>query len=368
MSDGRSLLPRSVTGVRIAAAKILTPGGFVGPAEVVVEDGRIATIEPCLGAPDIVLAPGFVDVQVNGVDDLDVAAARGDRDWERFESMLFPTGVTTWCPTLVTAPLDDMAERLARIPVRDAIAGAHLEGPFLGGKPGAHPPHLLLPLDHEWLAALPATVRLVTIGPELDGAVEATRALVERGVTVSLGHSSATLDQVRACVDAGARMVTHLFNGMPPLHHREPGIVGAALSDDRVVAGLIADLVHVHPAAIAVAFRAKPGRIALVTDAVAWRGARIGRIEIVHDGAAPRLPDGTLAGSSLTMDAAIRNVVREADVSLEAALVAASTTPAGLLGLADRGRIEPGTRADLVALDPVDLRVREVWFGGTKVA
>ena len=354
--------------MRIAATRVLTPDGLVGPAAVVVEDGRIAAVESVADAPDVVLAPGFVDLQVNGVDDLDVAAARTSDDWDRFEQLLFPTGVTTWCPTLVTAPLDDMAARVARIPVRDSVAGAHLEGPFLGGKPGAHPPHLLRPLDLEWLAALPPTVRLGTIAPELDGAVDATRALVARGITVSLGHSSATLEEVLACVDAGARMVTHLFNGMPALHHREPGIVGAALTDDRIVAGLIADLVHVHPTAIAVAFRAKPRRIALVTDAVAWRGARIGRIEIVHDGTAPRLPDGTLAGSSLTMDQAVRNVVDHAGIAVEDALVAASTTPAAVLGLADRGRLAPGARADLVALDPDDLTVRAVWFGGREVA
>jgi N-acetylglucosamine-6-phosphate deacetylase len=334
---------------------------------VVVEGDRIVAVEATTDAPDLVLAPGFVDVQVNGIDDLDVAAARGD-DWDRFDQLLHPTGVTTWCPTLVTAPLDDMAERVRHVPRRDSVAGAHLEGPFLGGKPGAHPPHLLRPFDLDWLAALPDTVRLVTIAPELDGAVDATRQLVARDIVVSLGHSSATLEQVQACVDVGARMVTHLFNGMPSLHHREPGIVGAALTDDRVVAGLIADLVHVHPTAIAVAFRAKPGRIALVTDAVAWRGARIGRIEIVHDGTAPRLPDGTLAGSSLTMDTAVRNVVEHAGVDLEHALVAASTTPAALLGLDDRGRIEVGARADLVALDASTLGVSGVWAGGRQVA
>jgi N-acetylglucosamine-6-phosphate deacetylase len=155
---------------------------------------------------------------------------------------------------------------------------------------------------------------------------------------------------------------------MPPLHHREPGLVGAALTDDRVVAGLIADLVHVHPTAINVAFRAKPGRIALVTDAVAWRGARIGRIEIVHDGTAPRLPDGTLAGSSLTMDRAIRNVVDAAGIDVADALCAATSTPAGVLDLPDRGRIAPGARADLVLLGADDLAVRTVWSGGREVA
>jgi N-acetylglucosamine-6-phosphate deacetylase len=349
--------------VRLAAARVL---GFDGPAEVTVDDGIIAAIEPCSTAPDRTLSPGFVDLQVNGVDDLDVAAARGD-DWDRYDELLFPTGVTTWCPTLVTAPLEDMARRLDAIPTRPTIAGAHLEGPFLGGRPGAHPPHLLRPIDLDWLGALPPHVRIVTIAPELDGAVDAVRALVARGVTVSLGHSAATLEQVRACIDAGARMVTHLFNGMPPLHHREPGMVGAALTDDRVVAGLIADLVHVDATAVDVAFRAKPGRIALVTDAVAWRGARIGRIEIVHDGTAPRLPDGTLAGSSLTMDTAIRNVVGRAHVPLDAALRAASTTPAALVGLVDRGELAVGRRADLVLLDD-GLQVTDVWSAGTQVA
>jgi N-acetylglucosamine-6-phosphate deacetylase len=349
--------------MRIAASRVV---GHPGAAEVTVEDGRITAIEAVTSAPERTLAPGFVDLQVNGVDAIDVASAHGD-DWDRLDELLFATGVTTWCPTLVTASLDDMAERARRVPARPSIAGVHLEGPFLGGMPGAHPRDLLRPIDHGWLAALPANVRVVTLAPELDGAIDAVHSLTSRGVLVSLGHSSAALEEVRACIDAGARMVTHLFNGMPSLHHREPGIIGAALTDDRVVAGLIADLVHVHPTALAVAFRAKPGRVALVTDAVAWRGARIGRIEITHDGQAPRLPDGTLAGSSLTMDTAVRNIVHEAGIDAHDALVAASTTPAGLLGLHDRGRIEVGRRADLVALD-ADMHVSAVWSGGREVA
>ncbi|MEA3054810.1 MAG: N-acetylgalactosamine-6-phosphate deacetylase [Actinomycetota bacterium] len=349
--------------MRIAASHVL---GWPGPAEVVVDDGRITSIDALDSAPERTLAPGFVDVQVNGVDDIDVASASDD-DWDRLDAMLERTGVTTWCPTLVTAPLDEMAARVRRVPTRASIAGVHLEGPFLGGRPGAHPRDLLVPIDTEWLASLPDNVRLVTLAPELAGAVHAVQDLTTRGITVSLGHSAATVGEVRDCIEAGARMVTHLFNGMPALHHREPGVVGATLTDDRVVAGLIADLVHVDPIALEIAFRAKPGRIALVTDAVAWRGARIGRIEIVHDGRAPRLPDGTLAGSSLTMDVAIRNVVEQTNVSLEAALVAASTTPANLLGLHDRGRLAVGCRADLVVLDEHAV-VQHVWRGGTEVA
>lgn len=349
--------------MRIAASRVL---GWPGPAEVVIEGDRIVSVEPVASAPHRTIAPGFIDLQVNGIDDIDVATAEDD-DWDRLDALLERTGVTTWCPTLVTAPLDDMAARAARVPARATIAGVHLEGPFLGGRPGAHPRDLLVPIDTEWLRALPGTVRLVTLAPELDGAADAVRLLTDRNITVSLGHSSATVEDVRACIDAGARMVTHLFNGMPPLHHREPGLVGATLTDDRVVAGLIADLVHVDAVAISVAFRAKPGRVALVTDAVAWRGARIGRIEIVHDGHAPRLPDGTLAGSSLTMDVAIRNVVDRANVSIDDALTAASTTPADVLGLHDRGRVAASCRADLVVLDDA-LAVQGVWRAGTEVA
>jgi N-acetylglucosamine-6-phosphate deacetylase len=349
--------------VRIAAARVLTTDGFVGPAALIVEGDRIAAIESVASAPDVTLAPGFVDLQVNGVDAIDVATAHGE-DWDALDAALHRTGVTTWCPTLVTAPLADIATCIAGIPTRGSIAGIHLEGPFLGGRPGAHRRELLRPIDLDWLVALPASVRIVTLSPELDGAPEAVRALVARGIVVSLGHTAATIEQVRTCIDAGARMVTHLFNGMPALHHREPGMVGAALTDDRVVAGLIADLVHVHPTAIEIAFRTKPGRIALVTDSVAWRRQRT---DLVHDGSAPRLPDGTLAGSSLTMDAAVRNVVVHANVGLEAALRAASSTPAALAGLTDRGRIEVGARADLLTLDR-ELRVADVWSGGAQVA
>jgi N-acetylglucosamine-6-phosphate deacetylase len=352
--------------MELTASSVLTPDGMVGPAKVVVSGDRIVAVEPVASAPERVLAPGFVDLQVNGVDDQDCAAA--DADWDRLDALQLATGVTTWCPTLVTAPFEDLRERIDRVPARDTIAGIHLEGPFLGGRPGAHPRDLLRPIDLEWLGALPPSVRLVTLAPELDDATDAVQLLTARGVAVSLGHSAATLEQVRACVDAGARMVTHLYNGMPPLHHREPGVVGAALDDERVVAGIIADLVHVHPTAIAIAFRAKPHRMALVTDAVAWRSARIGRIEIVHDGTAPRLPDGTLAGSSLTMDVAIRNAVHIAGVPLPVALEAASTIPASVLGLVDRGRLVSGARADIVALDPGELQVLEVWHRGRQVA
>ncbi|MEY2458720.1 MAG: N-acetylgalactosamine-6-phosphate deacetylase [Acidimicrobiaceae bacterium] len=351
---------------RIAAATIVTPSGLLGPGAVVVDAGRIVDIEPARGLDDStparILAPGFIDLQVNGVGPIDVASAK-DGDWDELDARLLAQGVTTWCPTLVSAPLDRFAAPLERIAtaaarsddrVRPSIAGAHLEGPFLGGAPGAHPLKFLQPPDLAWLARLPDIVRVVTLAPEAERALEAIRLLSARGVLVSLGHSTATYEETLAAIDAGARLVTHCFNGMGALHHRTPGLIGAALTDDRLAVSLITDLIHVHPAAVSLVFRSKSARrVALVTDAVAWEG----------DGDAPRLADGTLMGSTLTADAAIRNVVEHCGVSLLDAVHAAATTPAELLGLSDRGRIEPGARADLVALNP-DLTVHMTWVEG----
>lgn len=359
----------------IAGARALTPDGWTGPVEILVEQGRIAAIRPSNGrVPDRTLVPGFVDLQVNGHDDVDVATATR-ADWDRLDELLARQGVTTWCPTLVTAPVDSYAAALDRITVAaersgpvPAIAGAHLEGPFLGGRPGAHPVDLVRPIDLAWLAGLPDVVRVVTLGPEGDDALEAVEALSARGTLIALGHSSATYERAIAAIDAGARLATHCFNAMEGLHHRTPGLVGAALTDDRVSVSLIADLTHVHPALLRLAFRAKGARgVALVTDAVAWRAGRIGTIAVRAEDGVPRLPDGTIAGSALTMVRAVRNVVQAAGVPLADAVTAASTTPARLLGLADRGRLEVGARADVVALS-VDLTLAGTWITGHRVA
>ena len=358
----------------VAASTVVTPTGLLERGEVVVEDGRIAEVRPApsgASVPERVLCPGFLDLQVNGHDDVNCATA-SDRDWDRMDALLGAQGVTGWCPTLVTAPLERYASPLERIgaamvrrPVgASAILGVHLEGPFLGGAPGAHPRDLIVDLDLDWLRALPPIVKVVSLAPEQAAATEAIRLLVDRGILVSLGHSTATYEQALAGAEAGARLVTHLFNGMGPLHHRTPGLLGAALSDDRLTPSLIADGVHVHPAALRAAARAKgPGGWILVTDAVAWRDGRLaeGRVELI-DGA-PRLADGTIAGSSLTMDAAVKRMVEEAGVPLFDVVTAATATPARLLGLTDRGVLAPGTRADLVALSPT-FEVEEVWIAG----
>ncbi len=316
-------------------------------------------------------SPGLIDLQVNGVDGDDFASADPD-GWRRAGRAQLQHGVTSYSPTLVTAPLDEYPAGLERVRAARAdaedrplpsIVGVHLEGPFLGGAPGAHPVELLRTADCDWLRrmldAFHDLVSIVTLAPEADPGLAATRLLHDHGVVVALGHSTVTYEEARAAADAGARLVTHLFNGMGPLHHREPGLAGAALDDERLTPTLIADLAHVHPAALRLAIHRKRS-VGLVTDRVAVTGLRV-----TEDGAA-RLGDGTLAGSTLSMDTALRNVVG-LDIPVERAVEMASTIPAGALGLSDRGRIAPGARADLVALDPDSLSVRAVWLAGEPV-
>ena len=355
----------------LAAAAVVTPAGVLRPGVVELDGGVIADVAPTTGrVPDRTLVPGFVDLQVNGHDDVDVSSAVG-ADWERLDALLVAQGVTTWCPTLTTAPLDGYAAPLDRIghaaarPAdgRPRIAGAHLEGPFLGDRPGAHRREWIVPPDLDWLARLPDIVRIVTLAPERPRGVEAVAALAARGVVVALGHSTADLEHAEAAAQAGARLVTHLFNAMPALGHRRPGLVGAALSDERLTVSLIADLAHVHPAVLKLTFRAKgPGGVALVTDAVGWRRGRVAGREIAVRDGAPRLPDGTLAGSCLTMGQAVRNCV-DVGIDLHTAVAAASEVPARLLGLDDRGRLAPGAVADVVELGPA-LDVRAAWVAG----
>ena len=357
----------------VVATAALCPPGPPQPGWVAIDEGVIVEVgfgpasADALDLGSAVLTPGFIDLQVNGVGEVDFASADPD-GWRRAARAQLEHGVTGYCPTLVSAPLDEYPPALerargARFDAKDrllpAIIGVHLEGPFLGGAPGAHPVPLLRTADCDWLHGVlddfPDLVSIVTLAPEADPNLAATRMLHERGVRVSLGHSTATYEEALAAADDGARLVTHLYNGMGRLHHRAPGLAGAALDDERLTPTLIADLVHVHPVSLRLAIGRKRN-IALVTDRVAVEGMR------VTDGAV-RLEDGTLAGSTLSMDNAVRNV-NGLGAPIERAVEMAATIPAQALGLTDRGRIVPGARADLVALDPSSLAVRAVWLAG----
>jgi N-acetylglucosamine-6-phosphate deacetylase len=356
----------------LVAARILNGegGSSATPAWIVIGDGRIIATgsgAPPAGATDLgdaVLAPGFVDIQVNGAGAIDFARASVDEIVDAIDG--FVSGGCTAClPTICTAPLAAyaaMLDRLAAVRAArpESVLGVHLEGPFLGGAPGAHPPDLVRDVDLDWLVGLCERygdlIRLVTLAPEADPGYAAIAALRARGVAVALGHSTIDLDGALAAADAGAEIVTHLFNGMGPLHHRAPGLAGAALDDRRLVPSLIADGVHVHPTMLRLALRARPDAV-LVTDAVATAPP----LQVRAGGA--YLPDGTLAGSTLTMANAVRHVAA-LGVSPAATIRCATGNPARAIGATEHGRVAPGCRADLVALDPVTLEVRAVWLGG----
>jgi len=360
----------------LVAARVLNGEGgtSASPAWLVMADGRIvatgtgAAPADALDLGDAWLVPGFVDLQVNGADAVDFAHA-SVADIVDTIDMRVAGGCTACVPTICTAPLDtyrSILKRLAQVRAHrpHAMLGVHLEGPFLGDAPGAHPRALVRPVDLEWLNAIcdqfGDLVRVVTLAPEADPGLEAITRLRDRGVVVALGHSTVDYDSARAAADAGASMVTHLFNGMGPMHHRNPGLAGAALDDPRLVPSIIADGIHVHPAMLRLALAARPDTV-LVSDAVSTTAPVEAR-----DGAA-YLADGTLAGSTLTMLDAVQRVAT-LGVSPAAAVRCATGNPARVIGATEYGRIAPGARADVLALDPDNLAVRAVWVSGTAVA
>jgi N-acetylglucosamine-6-phosphate deacetylase len=356
---------------------------------VIIRGGRIVEVRTGDLVTDIpepvreahLVSPGLIDLQVNGAFGLEVGA---DAPALRALAARLPeTGVTSFLPTLVSA--SDQAYRAAAAALEDAAAapgarrlGLHLEGPLLAPtRAGAHAPVAIAEaaatLDavlDELLAA--GALRLMTLAPERPDAGALTRRLCQAGVLVSLGHTEATFDQFIAGIDAGATLVTHLYNTMRPFQHREPGAVGAALTDQRVTVALIADGVHTHPAALNLALRAKGWeRVVLVTDAVAAAGSPPGRytlggVGIVSDGTAARLPDGTLAGSTLTLDRAVRTMIQAGGARREEALSMATLVPARLLGREDLGRLAPGARADLVVWNAA-MEVEATYIGGQLV-
>lgn len=361
----------------VRGGSVLRDGGWA-PSDLVVRDGLAATGgEPghVLDATGLLVTPGFVDLQCNGGLGIDLAR-EPERLWE-LAAALPRFGVTAWLPTIVTSLEGTIERALAALAAgppegwRGAVPlGLHLEGPLLSAaKRGAHPASLLQPPS---MAAVEgwswdAGVALVTLAPDLDGALPVLADLVQRGVVVSLGHTPATFEQGTAAVDAGATWVTHLFNAMAPLHHRDPGLAGVALSDERVHVGLIPDGIHVHPAVVAMAQRSLGKRLTLVTDAVAALGmppGTYGPVTVADDGV--RLADGTLAGSNLAMDQGVRNLVAFTGCPPEVALHSASTAPAAVLADPTRGSLDVGARADLVLLTE-DLDLVATVVGGDVV-
>jgi N-acetylglucosamine-6-phosphate deacetylase len=363
-------------------ATVYTPDQVIESGAVLVDGGRIAEIGPVgtvrrpagaqvIDAAGQSLVPGFVELQFNG--------GFGD-DFTDDPSTIWGVaeklpryGVTSFLPTIITSPLGKIGEGQAVVTrgrpsgFRGARPlGLHVEGPFLNAaKKGAHNPKYLRAPDLAavagWSAA--AGIRLVTMAPELPGALDVISALASRGVLVSAGHSNATFDQAVAAFDAGARYGTHLFNAMSALGHRDPGLPGALLTDPRPTVGIIADGVHTHRSVIKLAWQALGARrMNLVTDAMAALGMPPGRhllgdFEVVVDADSARLSDGTLAGSILSLDQALRNLVDIAGCTLAEALPTVTTTPARAIKMDhERGRIARGHVADMVLLT-ADLRV-----------
>ncbi len=329
------------------------------------------------------LAPGFVDLQVNGGGGVMLNDAPGPATLATMAEAHARLGATAILPTLIT---DTAAQTAAAIDAatraiaagQSGIAGLHLEGPHLSpARKGAHDAALIRPMEAADLALLCAAARtlptlLLTVAPEVV-TPDHIAALTEAGAVVSLGHSNADYATCCAATKAGARMVTHLFNAMSPLASRAPGLVGAALDQGGLSAGLIADAIHVHPATIAAALRAKrgPGEVFLVTDAMATAGSAIdqftlnGRRISRRDGRLT-LDDGTLAGADLDMARALQVMTGPVGIGLEKALRMATSAPAQVIGRGDLGHLRPGSAADFVLLAS-DLNLRQVWRSGNPV-
>jgi N-acetylglucosamine-6-phosphate deacetylase len=363
------LLECSLVKLGVEAAVIR---GALVRGDVEVIDGRIARYGIAGPGGRWLAAPGFVDLQVNGFGGVDFLRA-GAGEYARAGEALLETGVTSYLPTLTTAPEAHIVGALGEIPSSPSgprILGAHLEGPFIApNRLGAHPgPHRRDP-DVALLERLldAGSVRLTTLAPELPGAQELIRVLLARGVTVSCGHTDATADEANTAFDLGVRTVTHLFNAMRPFHHRDPGIAGAALARKDVLVQIIHDGVHLSPETVHLVWKAARGRTALVTDAIAAAGtrgnaSRLGGTSIAVEDGVARGPTGVLAGSVGTMVEAVRGLHALGAPLLEA-IGAATSVPASVLALRSLGRLEVGGPADVVVLDD-NLEVRAVLVGG----
>jgi N-acetylglucosamine-6-phosphate deacetylase len=383
--------PRPGDGrVVLAGARVVTPAGTLRSGRVAVHGGVITAVGgrdlADAGAPvedlgGAWLVPGFVDMHVHGGGGAWLASA-DPQEVGRAVRFHLGHGTTSMLASIATSPLDTMLASAAVVagaaagPLAPALAGIHLEGPFISReRSGAQDPEAIRDPDpaamERLLEACRGWARMVTVAPERPGGLDLVRQIARSGAVPAVGHTQACYEEATAAIDAGGRVSTHLFNAMPGLHHRDLGTVGAALSRDEVVCELVNDGVHLRPEVVWLVFQAAgAGRVALVTDAIAAAGMAdgdydFGRVPLRVRGGVARLVDGrTIAGSTLTMNAALRRAVQEVGIPMEDAVTAASSTPARAIGIGGRtGSIEPGKAADLVVLDD-DLEVVAVMAAG----
>ena len=331
------------------------------PIELAIAGGAIvehAVEAPDLDADGLIAVPGFIDLQINGGWGRDFTNDPASI-WE-VGAMLPSTGVTAFCPTIITSPHERIEAAQQALDARpDAYVGAepiglHVEGPHLSQEHrGMHPAELLVQATDSRIA--PGNISIVTLAPELAGSLDLITRLVMSDIVVSIGHSAADAAQSTAAIDAGATLGTHLFNAMPPVGGRTPGIAGVLLTDRRVRFGAIVDNVHLSDEVVKLIWQAAPDRVILITDAIAAAGMGdgdydVGGVAVTVANGAVRNADGDLAGSVLTMDAGLRNIVATTGVPLETAIRAVTSTPAAALNRPDLGNFEAGSRGDVVLL------------------
>ncbi|EFL25168.1 N-acetylglucosamine-6-phosphate deacetylase [Streptomyces himastatinicus ATCC 53653] len=375
----------------LTGARVVLPSGISTDATLTVEGTRIAGTASGEAAGDAVrdlsgcwIVPGFVDLHLHGGGGASFSTGTAEEALTVIRTHR-AHGTTTMLASTVTGDLDDLARQaavLSELAEDGELAGVHFEGPFISPhRCGAHQPSLLRDPDpadvRKLIDAARGTARMMTLAPELPGGLESVRLLADSGVLAAVGHTDSTYEATRDAVEAGATVATHLFNAMPSLLHREPGPVAALLEDERITVELIDDGTHLHPAMLQLAFRrAGADRVAFITDAMSAAGMSDGSYALgpmgveVKDGVA-RISDGptagSIAGSTLTLDHAFRRAVTVDGLGVDQAVRALSTTPARVLGLADRvGSLEAGKDADLVVLD-ADFRLRGVMRRGAWV-
>lgn len=375
-----------MTGV-IRARRVLTEQGWLDDHQLRFAGDTILAIEPIPAGDrerDVeLLCPAYIDIHVHGGDGLDVMDEE-DGVLDRLALRKAREGVGAWLPTTVTAPFEAIDRALRRIAKRcqqggpgAEVLGSYLEGPyFTPQNKGAHPPELFRELNEAELDRLidasQNTLRVVALAPEKPEALAAIRHLKKRGIKVMLGHSAAGYDETVAAFDAGANGLVHCFNGMTGLHHRNPGMVGAGLTDKRAWLELIADGHHIHPAVIKICCACASPRVLLITDAMSAAGMPDGDYAIcgqqvkMQQGIV-RTASGGLAGSTLSLDAAVRNLVNDVGIAAEEAIHMASLHPAKMLGLDEAlGSLAAGKRASMIGLDSA-LRVQTLWVNGSAV-